>query len=382
MIISKMNVLKPLLDSKEGQHLTVYVENDGNIFYIREQLREALDKAYHYLAPVMHPDALIRFLAPLHNLVAEDSRLLHGFKGNIGIFRNEQSFRLLSVPVAIEKTFVVAKSFHVKPLLRWMQFDRDFLLLRLGDNGAVFLQGNQTSISLLDTIVFSDMKLSSAGKEGIKKLRTQRRKSSYIKMCIEHLNENMKKYLADDNLRVFVSGPKEWTESFVKKFPATKVYVLTPTQTEGVDEQADLAAQARVIMKLDARRDFEQSLLEFYRADHLNFANKSIFVIAKAAINGKVKKLIVANEINIFGKIDKSSGRVSVHGEHLDHEDDDLLDDLAQEVLFHGGEVVVASQDDIPMRRPILAILDAPEPTLPKQKSINEQEVREMSGAL
>ena len=94
MIASKMSVLKPLIESNEGQHLTAYLTNEKNIFHLRRQLRETLETAYEYLAPVMSPDALVKFVAPLHNAIA-DTKLLRNLKGNVGIFRNENLFRIL-----------------------------------------------------------------------------------------------------------------------------------------------------------------------------------------------------------------------------------------------------------------------------------------------
>ena len=68
--------------------------------------------------------------------------------------------------------------------------------------------------------------------------------------------------------------------------------------------------------------------------------------------------MIIAEGINVFGKIDKITGGLAIHPFDLDHEDDDLLDDIAQEVLSHGGKVVVARHEEMPKGRPILAILE------------------------
>lgn len=111
--------------------------------------------------------------------------------------------------------------------------------------------------------------------------------------------------------------------------------------------------------------------MEFYQAEDLNLANKNIFQIAKAAIKGKVRKLIIADGIKIFGKIDKKSGELFIHPAHLNHEDDDILDDLAQEVLIQGGEVVVASREEIPKGRPILAILELSDSELSKLYTVD-----------
>ncbi len=46
-----------------------------------------------------------------------------------------------------------------------------------------------------------------------------------------------------------------------------------------------------------------------------------------------------------------------MHPRDLDHEDDDLLDDLAQIVMAKGGEVVVANEGEMSPATPALAIL-------------------------
>ncbi len=66
----------------------------------------------------------------------------------------------------------------------------------------------------------------------------------------------------------------------------------------------------------------------------------------------------MTDEMSIFGTIDKKTGGLALHSFDLDHEDDCILDDLAQMVLSQGGEVVIAKRDEIPKGRPILAILD------------------------
>jgi hypothetical protein len=60
----------------------------------------------------------------------------------------------------------------------------------------------------------------------------------------------------------------------------------------------------------------------------------------------------------------------------MDHEDDDILDDLAQMVLALGGDVVVARPEEIPKGRTVLAILNNEENIQEKkQELIKEQEI-------
>lgn len=359
MLASKMSILRPLLESNQGQHLTAYISNHQNLFELRQQLRETLDIAYEYLSPVMNPEALVRFLAPIHNTM-EDTDLLKRLKNNIGIFRNEKIFRIVSLPVPVEQSCIVATSFHIKPLLKWMQLDRDFLLLGVNDSSAHLYQGNQNSLTLIDSIFFTTTQRTSFAFNS-KKASSQNQ--SYNE-SINHLTAWLFNLIRHENLRLFISGPNELTSRLEKYFPDLSINKLDYVKSFNPESAIELCTEIRSRLKKSAENDLEKALMEFYHAEDLNMTSKNIFHITKAAINGKVKKLIIADEINIFGKIDKVTGGLSIHPVHLDNEDDDILDDLAQEVLAHGGEVVVASRELIPKGRPILAILEKTNPQL------------------
>ncbi len=381
MIASKMTALKPLIESKGGLHLTAYIANDHNILNLKRNIREAINAAYEYLAPVTSSESLVKFVSPMYNLL-EDTKVLRNLKGNVGIFRSESSFRVLSLPIPVEKTFVVATSFHVKPLLRWIQADREFLILGLNENSASLYQGNQHNLSLVDMVLFSstiehneDHKFHLSYKE---ELEQSRQKKIKFNEAIHWVNDWLKTLTTDIRPVLFVAGQKELTDVFLKDctYKKTRPMPVWPSFEEY--RIPEICATARSILKKNAQQDLEKALLEFYLADDLNLVNKNIFQIAKAAIKGRVKKLIIADGINIFGKLDNKSGGVSIHPTHLDHEDDDLLDDLAQEVLSHGGEVIVAPREDIPKGRPILALMDRAgaeaSPSI-NRESLNERKI-------
>jgi hypothetical protein len=119
-----------------------------------------------------------------------------------------------------------------------------------------------------------------------------------------------------------------------------------------------ICSQIREILQGEAQSTVKKSLSEFRITDKTNQISKNVFQIAKAAIIGKVKKLVVADGISIFGKLNRKTGDLSIHPFDLDHEDDDILDDLAQAVLASGGDVIIAPLTMIPDERPLLAILD------------------------
>lgn len=116
--------------------------------------------------------------------------------------------------------------------------------------------------------------------------------------------------------------------------------------------EAQLSKESRRSLFADVALSFEFSIAE----DQSRIA-KNIFQISKAVARGEVRKLMVAADAKVFGKIDPKTGGLAINPYHLDHEDYDILDDLAQAVIAQGGEVVVAAEDEMPRARIAMAIL-------------------------
>ncbi len=356
MLSEKRLALQPILESVDGIHLTAYLANRRGIHELKAQLRETLNVAQLYLRPVMNREDRQKFLLPLHSLL-NDRRLLKGLKGNFGVFRTQDTFRILKIPVKIEHMCVVATSFHVKPLLRWMQVDREFLLLNLESKGAQLYHGSHYSLQCRENIDFS--KVLRQDRDADESTQPARVLSLNDRMneSVEWLSEWIVEYQKHSLPRLFLTGEKKLAEALHKELRynnVSKPALLLPLENHCL---SDICLQIRNLLKNDAKNALDKAFLEFECAEEYNLASKNIFQIAKAATQGKIRKLIIADSIHIFGKLNPKTGHLSLHPGHLDHEDDDILDDLAQTVLAQGGEVIVSPRDQVPKASPALAIL-------------------------
>jgi hypothetical protein len=337
MISEKKDILRPILESGQGTHLTIYLKKSESSEDLKLKLSEAISEANKWLEPIMTEEEAKQFTKPIENLLRESS-ILKNMKENVGLFRTSDSFRLLNIPISVQSSCIVATSFHIKPLLRWMQLDRDFLILGFRGNTAILYIGDQYSFQKIDTITFSEF----VNKEQILETLNQ-----WIFMLTKKHAPPL--LLVGAKSKLLEISKKIKYENFIKKD-----YNIALNGQNLNKVLQDI----RLIFKNDADQILAKSLLEFRVAEEVNLAKKNIFQIAKAAVQGKVSKLIIAESINVFGKIDKITGGLAIHPFDLDHEDDDLLDDIAQEVLSHGGKVVVARHEEMPKGRPILAILE------------------------
>lgn len=379
MLTSKQTTLKPLLESKDGVHLTVYLVNRGDLIDLKSQLRTTINETYEWLNQAMSMDERKKFLEPLDALL-NDARIFKQMKGNIGLFRNQDSFRVLNIPIDIQQSCQVATSFHVKPLLRWLQDDQEFLFLGIEKDSAHLYLGSQDTFKMVDSILFPEFfkaRESLTDYTSLKKARQNKMKEAET---FTWVNDWISELTKNSIPRLFVAGEPSMVQGLNRSLNY-KNAVKTPISNSFVKHNAmNLCQSIRKILKDESKKSLQKALLEFRFAEEGNRTRKNIFQISKAVVQGRVRKLIVTDELSIFGKIDQKSGGISIHPFDLDHEDDCILDDLAQMVLSQGGEVIVAKRDEIPKGRPILAILEDDGKVLEKTEDLQYEVLQERFG--
>lgn len=379
MLASKKTNLKSILESKDGVHLTVYLVNRGDLIDLKSQLRTTISEAYEWLDAVMTSEERNKFLEPLDTLL-KDVCLFKQMRGNIGIFLNEDMFRILNIPIDVDPFCHVATSFHVKPLLRWLQGDQEFLFLGLEKEAVHLYVGSQDTFKLVGSILYPELfkvSDSSYNYSSDKKVRQYKINEADAYSWINNRILGLTKH---SNPKLFIAGEVPLVKALNKKLKYKNV-VLNPVLNFFHNSLAIESVQnIRIILKEETKISMEKALLEFRFAEQSNRLKKNIFQIAKAVVQGKVRKLIVTDEINIFGKIDRKTGGLAIHPFDQDHEDDCILDDLAQMVLSQGGEVVIAKRQEIPKGRPILAILDDEGFPIEKTENIHYEVLQERFG--
>lgn len=205
MLISKRTTLKPLLESKNGVHLTAYIAHRGEPSELKAQLRSILEEAYEWLSPVMPIDERRRFLEPLDSLL-QDDRIISQMKGNVGLFRNENLFRVLNIPIEVESGCHVATSFHVKPLLRWLQVDQEFLFLGVENQTVHLYTGSQNSFKLVDCILIPELTKIKDSEIGEMSFRKALKKKIKDRQAFSWLNELVSEFTRALKPKLFLAG--------------------------------------------------------------------------------------------------------------------------------------------------------------------------------
>lgn len=203
-------------------------------------------------------------------------------------------------------------------------------------------------------------------------------RSRQLMQVIEHAEAQLRGELTDLELQKFLAPLRQFEEDMPTLAGFESARTLALFRTRGVFRAMALPIEARPLWTVASsfhvkpllkwrqhergeRAWFEDCLIEEWQLWEKQGQIKSnLFQIARAAVRGDVRHLVVAEDRQIFGHIDESQGGLSLHPCDLNAYDDDVLDDLAQLVLRSGGQVSVKPQAEIPGARAALAFVRSP----------------------
>jgi hypothetical protein len=232
--------------------------------------------------------------------------------------------------------------------------DRDFLLLGLEPGKVHLYQGSQHSMRRLELRLRPQV---SAPAEGAAPV-VVRRHREVIQETMDGINEWLARLPFEGRPKLYVVGESTLCSAVFKNLRVGRAVRLVNYRLFHPAKLEEIGRDIRRALKEEVRQELEKAFIEYRCAAELKLTTSNMERIAQAACQGQVRKLFIADGMQIFGKLHPETGRLTLHPRDMDHEDDDILDDLAQTVLAYGGNVIIASRHQLPQGRPALAILD------------------------
>ncbi len=313
-------------------------------------------------------------VAPLAGLADAPDVFAPGPDG-LAAFRAEGLFETYRLWPAPPERVVVADSFHVKPLLRCLQDRHRYYVLALGSRRVELFEGAERGlvprpVPGLPTAVESAAESETGGRGGSPRggLRPSGsgsgkapaesdggRREERLRFC-RRVDAALRVALQDDTPLV-VAGTPPLLPLFREVCSHRGLFaegVDGAVDDVGVDELEARTAEA-VRRALNAR---DEALVEEFRSQlGGGLALDVLTRVAEAAVAGRVRRLLVADGRPLFGRVDRTTGEVTLHAGQTGPQDDDVLDDLAEIVLARGGEVIVFEPGRMPGEAAAVAML-------------------------
>lgn len=302
---------------------------------------------------------------------------ISGSARGVAIFVNKHWQGYFVAPHDLPAKVVVADSFHLKPVIEDLQRDHTFHLLVVGVDEAVLLFSQGATASETHTFLLHHGSHSNSihwkhfdehEALQIPHLKTQSRgrgtsdsqfkKKSATKIFLRWIEAKINKEAGYKTLPLFVFTSETLFSIYreVSTHPKPQFFLLDIRK--GLPHHESLIHRVENYLNQEMSHHRQVSAAEIERQKIKNRLIEDLTKISRAALHGEVKTLYLRDKSEVWGQLDRRSGQISLHPRQMNSKDDDILDDIACEVIRQGGEVIVLSPKDMPTPSPAAAILN------------------------
>jgi hypothetical protein len=317
-----------------------------------------------------YPTREVRTLLEKFQALARDDHFWNHRTDGLAILSSPDKFQVFELQRTVPELLVVADSFHTKPLLRALQSADRYQILALNRHEAKLYEGNRYA---LDPVELTNVPSTITEALGEELTEQHLSVGSYGAGAgggaapSVHAHGDKKDEVDNDRDRFFRAIDRAILEhhsrpSGLPLMLATLTEYHAPFRevshnpflmAEGI--QMNPAALSLDQLRAEAWRKVEPLYLErlaklvdsYQVARSRQLGSDDLAQVAEAVTAGRVGTLLVEDERQIPGKIDRATGQVQP-AELADPEVGDVLDELAELVLRMKGEVVVVPGERMP----------------------------------
>ncbi len=306
----------------------------------------------------------------------EDKEFWNHTTEGIAVFATLNKCIVYRLDSPVNEVALVAKTFHIKPLLKAFQSNENYLLLGLSKENFSLYKGNRHSFKPIEI----DKEFPTTLHEvlGFEKTDINLTFGSYNgagNPAMYHGNGDAQQEIEKDTEKYF-----RYVDAFVldhySKDNKLPLILLTLTEHQSIFKQLsnnpylieegihksidsmdikDIQNEAWKIIETINAEKIPKITESFTKAEADALGSSELEAVVKAALESRVDTLYIEDKKSIPGKIDDETGKVEyIDGQSIDHVD--ILDDLAEIVLSHGGTVTVLSKDEMPSKTGVAAI--------------------------
>ncbi|MCX6116331.1 MAG: hypothetical protein NT027_02220 [Proteobacteria bacterium] len=352
-----------LVEAKAAPAISIYLKTDFREHEGVGTLQSNLTKLYKRIESLVSKTYDIRtrdrLLEPLKKSIS--SLALKKGKGGLAIYHNENFTGVVNIPTPVQDLAIASESFHLKPVLRCAQLRGRYYLLAIRRKCADLYMISHDGISKTDRINMQvNLKGSSAAesmdhpKRWFGDINLRNRK--VLRDSMASLNRQLSATLKGERLPLLVAGAHQKQELFREY--CSYEYLVDRGLTGEIEylDQTELSNMAGQLIEQHYIELEQRTVSMFCKAEAAGLASTDLYEIAKAVVQGQVQGLIVAEDRQMWGHLDRLTGSVEVVEQESELAADDLLDDIAELTILKGGKVTVLPSMQMPRNKLIAAV--------------------------
>jgi hypothetical protein len=372
--------LKELFQIDGAPAVSIYMETHRKGAEVAAQhlrLRAAIDQAKGTLAG----DGIAgveEILAPLEGLIGDQDFWRHQADG-LALFASRDFGRLYRLPVRLPDMVVVGPTFHTRPLIEYLQAPERFWVLSVTQKDVRMWEGTVSELSPVDLTTVPTSLQEALGTVVVAdrlNLRSPRGSGSAPVFHGHGAGKDDTKQELEKFFRAVDAGVRDLLTDELGPVILAAVDYYHPIY-QGISKLENLTEEGIVgsIAGWDearihaaawpiARKSVEDKLdvaLELWETSYgRGKAESDLATAARLAAAGRIRLLLTEKGRAVWGRIDRSSGDLEVvkeGGGDPDGSAVDLLDELAEMTIQHGGRALELQAEKMPVDTGLAAVL-------------------------
>ncbi len=337
-----------------GVHTSIFVpvESEYDLTTARFIFSRLSQEARRLLEPSMTDHELNDHLRPITRAF-ESLKFSPGTKG-VAFFKSSSAFYHTTLRVAPPELVVVADSFHVKPLLHCISSRPACYAFALTSRQIkVFrVEGDHvTSVKSYANKLEENDNKKKGGFIG------QRKRNKEV--TDKFIRDVAKKLHKDFNLRhrgIAILGPRALRRKLEVELAAkTPLNVFHQSTLYASLEEMGVAVEEA--MSAQTKTKSQKFVKRLINTSDKGMITSSLDEIASAAVQGRIERLVIDPFIQVWGLYNRTNGLVRTYNKQISHEDDCVMDDISEEVIKNGGDVVFFDSSQLENVAPYMAVL-------------------------
>ena len=377
-----LDQLKGLAQQTTGPSISIFLPThrigqdvQQNPIRFKNLLRDAEKQL---LSNGMGPREVSVFLQPAQDLLNDSYFWQHQYEG-LAVFIALDDFHSYRLPFPVEELLSIARSYYVKPVLPLFTNNGHYYILAISQNAVRLFEGTRHSVgqiylpkgtpeSLEEALKFDDPQKHSQVHTGTPRGGKQdgmfhgqgpgeEEQNVWIEHYLNLLDTRLKEILLEQRVPLILAG----VDYLLPMYRDVSEYAHI--MEEGITgnpehlRPEELQEQAWPIVETYFRQEVEQTMEQFQQLAGTDKATDNIEEIVAAAFYGRLDKLIISVDAQVWGTFNPDTGKVIRDSEGQSKQDKlAVLDFAAMKTLQNGGIVYALSQEEMPTNSPVAAV--------------------------
>lgn len=321
----------------------------------------------------MGPREASTLLQPAQALLGDSNFWNHQSEG-LAVFMTSNEFHYFSLPFSVEELLVVAQSYYVTPVLPLFTNNGHYYILAISQNEVRLFEGTRYGvgqIALPDGIPANmEEALRLDGPQKSLQMHSgdgggmfhgqgagDEEQKVWIEQYLNLVDASLKEIFREQNAPLILAGVDYLLPMYRKVSEYQNIMEEGITGNPEHLRPEELQEQAWRIVETYFQQETKKTVEQYQQLTDTDKATDNVEEIVTAAVNGRVDKLILSVENQIWGAFNPKDGKVtrSSNGQDKKH-NLALLDFTAMNTLQNGGTVCALSQAEMPTDSPIAAV--------------------------